>query len=274
MQPKTNRVVVFGPADLGQRPRIKTNQVTCPCFSVQDHTEQISRILGLARAIWDENRLGWRMRGLFAPPVLDCLRLKIDLANCIEEGSVSSVDDAIVVSRSFGRESRVDRWKFTGIKFKDTFCRGNCSDGPLRGHPWQAIADGHGCFRRIRGGIRNLAVSRQEVFVVASVQDVHVGVLHHVTDDIDGILVSRFLKSIDGVKGKERRTDKLGNDASVAFAVDHEPLRLGSRIEFHCVEHVSFPENEGPKGFKVGGPDAEDDVLFCHEERMDIGCFG
>lgn len=90
---------------------------------------------------------------------------------------------------------------------------------------------------------------------------------------IRGILVSRFLESIDCVEGEERWTDKLGDHSSVALAIDDKPVRLGRWVKFHCVEHVSFPENGRPKSFEVGGPDAEDDVVFCHEEGTDIGCF-
>lgn len=127
MQPKTNRVVVFSPADLGQCPRIKANQVTRPCFSIQYHTEQISRILGVASAIGNENRLRGRMGCCVTTPVLDCLRLEANLSDSIKEGGVSSVNDAIVVPCSFSSESRVDCWEFTRLESKNSLRGDNCS---------------------------------------------------------------------------------------------------------------------------------------------------
>jgi len=113
--------------------------------------------------------------------------------------------------------------------------------------------------------------SGEQVVVLENLENIAVGQLNNIAENVGGAIGPFFLPGIDGVEAEKGRAQECGDQAAALTTVDDTPPRLKLRVEADGINEAAFPEDLGAACPEEGGPDAEDDIVFGKEERVNVG---
>lgn len=173
-------------------------------------------------------------------------------------------------------ESReLDRLRARGrehaLCFPERGCDGDGLGANVRKLPADEVgARAGGMFADVGAGVGGGGF---HVGVVEAFKDIEVFVAGHLGDDVrlPGLGVRGLLPGVDGVEGEEGVGFVDGDEAVAVAAADEQPFVGAVGGGFERVEDVARPQHFETVLGKVGGEDAEEDVVLRQHDGVDVG---